>query len=108
MSSRTWSGRVSTLVRDKELASIVLRLMMALNDIGVANDGLRQWTETTDPRMVVRQAGGRLYYGRMLMSRLFEALDIVEDLGKSVIQGHEVEGKRFSFPPMAMPKRPTP
>lgn len=28
----------------------------------------------------------------------------VEDLGKSMIEGHEVEGKRFTLPPFAPPK----
>ena len=30
----------------------------------------------------------------------------VEDLGKTVLQGHEVEGKRFVIPPLAPPKPP--
>ena len=30
----------------------------------------------------------------------------VEDLGKSMIEGHEVEGKRFTLPPFAPPPKP--
>jgi hypothetical protein len=30
----------------------------------------------------------------------------VEDLGKSMIEGHEVEGKRFTLPPFSPPKMP--
>ncbi len=30
----------------------------------------------------------------------------VEDLGKSMIEGHEVEGKRFTLPPFAPPQMP--
>jgi len=30
----------------------------------------------------------------------------VEDLGKSMIEGHEVEGKRFTLPPFTPPKMP--
>ncbi len=30
----------------------------------------------------------------------------VEDLGKSMIEGHEVEGKRFTLPAMAPPPKP--
>jgi hypothetical protein len=48
MSSRTWSVKTSKLVADKDAASIVLRLMMALNDIAVANEGLGDWTTTED------------------------------------------------------------
>jgi hypothetical protein len=31
----------------------------------------------------------------------------VEDLGKSLIEGHEVEGKRFTLPAMAPPAKPS-
>ncbi|HXJ85435.1 MAG TPA: hypothetical protein VMS18_01345 [Candidatus Binatia bacterium] len=30
----------------------------------------------------------------------------VEDLGKSMIEGHEVEGKRFTLPPFTLPPKP--
>jgi hypothetical protein len=30
----------------------------------------------------------------------------VEDLGKSMIEGHEVEGKRFTLPPFTPPEKP--
>lgn len=30
----------------------------------------------------------------------------VEDLGKSMIEGHEVEGKRFTLPPFSPPEKP--
>jgi hypothetical protein len=40
VSSRTWSVRTAKLVADKDIASVVLRLMMALNDLAVANEGL--------------------------------------------------------------------
>jgi len=30
----------------------------------------------------------------------------VEDLGKSMIEGHEVEGKRFTLPPFSPPSKP--
>jgi hypothetical protein len=73
VTSQTWTARTSLLVNDKELAQIVLRLMMAHNDVSVANDGLSEWINTTDPKKVARQSGGKLYYGRMLMSHLREA-----------------------------------
>jgi hypothetical protein len=37
--------RSASLVQDKEIASVVLRLMMAMNDIGVANDALQEWDQ---------------------------------------------------------------
>jgi hypothetical protein len=83
MSSRTWSVRTAKLIADKEVASVVVRLMMALNDIAMANEGLREWTDTQEPRKLARQNGGRLYYGRMLMAHVYEALKIIEDIQNS-------------------------
>jgi hypothetical protein len=40
MSSRTWSIGTARLLADKEAASVVLRLMIALNDLAMANEGL--------------------------------------------------------------------
>ena len=33
-----------------------------------------------EPRKLARQIGGRLYYGRMLMAHVYEALNIVKDI----------------------------
>src|SRR5262249_6882857 len=52
MSSRTWSAKTTVLTADKKLASVIVRLMMAMNDIALANEGLSEWTGTTDPRKV--------------------------------------------------------
>jgi hypothetical protein len=43
--------------------------MMVQNDIAIANEGLGEWTDTKVQKKLARQNGGRLYYGRMLMSR---------------------------------------
>jgi hypothetical protein len=80
MSSTTWSIRTAKLMADKEAASVVVRLMMALNDIAMANEGLGEWTVTQERRKLARQNGGRLYYGRMLMAHVYEALSIIEDI----------------------------
>jgi hypothetical protein len=82
VSSRTWSAKTAALVADKELASVIVRLMMAMNDIAMANEGLGEWTATADRRKVFRQNGGRLYYGRMLMAHVYEALSIIKDIQK--------------------------
>jgi len=58
----------------------MIRLMMAQNDIAVANEGLREWTFTAEKRKITRQNGGRLYYGRMLMSHVIEALKVIKEI----------------------------
>jgi hypothetical protein len=42
MSSRTWSAKTAVVTADKELASVIVRLMMAMNDIALANEGLSE------------------------------------------------------------------
>jgi hypothetical protein len=83
VSSRTSSFRTAKLIAHKEVGSVVVRLMMALNDIAMANEGLGEWTVTQDRRKLARQNGGRLYYGRMLMAHVYEALKIVKDIQKN-------------------------
>jgi hypothetical protein len=83
MSSRTWSIGTARLLADKEAASVVLRLMIALNDLAMANEGLGEWIATQERRKLARQNGGRLYYGRMLMAHVYEALSIIEDIQDS-------------------------
>ncbi len=48
VSSRTFMGRSANLLADKGLASVVVRLMMAMNDLGVANSALAEWDQTKD------------------------------------------------------------
>jgi len=80
MASRTWNARTSALAANETLASVIVRLMIAQNDIAIANEGLREWTYTTEQKKLARQTGGRLYYGRMLMSHIYEALKIIQDI----------------------------
>jgi hypothetical protein len=80
MSSATWIVKTAKLIADRDVASVLIRLMMALNDIAMANEGLRDWTFTTEHRKLSRQNGGRLYYGRMLMAHIYEALKIIEEI----------------------------
>jgi hypothetical protein len=44
---------------DKELASVIIRLMMAVNDIVMASDGLGEWT--SHPKRTDRQQSAKLY-----------------------------------------------
>jgi len=80
VSSREFMGRSASLLADKELASVVVRLMMAMNDLGVANSALAEWEQTEDRKKDVRRNGGKLYYGRMMMAHVYEALHIIEEI----------------------------
>lgn len=70
------------LARDPALASIVVRLMMSVNDIGVANAALNEWFHTEEKRKAARRDGGKLYFGRMQMGHIYEALLIIDEISK--------------------------
>jgi hypothetical protein len=80
MGSTTRMVRSARLAADPEIALTVLRLMMAMNDIGVANDGLQEWDATENPKKKNRKDGGKLYFGRMQMAHVHEALLIVKEI----------------------------
>lgn len=57
---------------------IVIKLMMACNDMQLANEALSEWKEDQPPHRKYRQSGAAMYFIRLQMSHLFEALKIVE------------------------------
>ena len=83
MSSNTRMARTAKLLDDKQLASVLVRLMMAVNDISVAYDAYEHWERTTGHKKVARREGGKLYYGRMMHSHVYEALQIIDEIEKS-------------------------
>jgi hypothetical protein len=78
--SRTKIIRSETLAANEVLASVVLRLMTAVNDFGIANAAMREWDETTDRRKLARHKGGRMYFMRMQLGHVFEALIAVKEI----------------------------
>ena len=82
MSSRTWSVRSAKLLEDEKLGSVVLRLMMAMNDLGITNSSMAEWEKTDDPKKKARWRGGVLYFGRVQSAHLFEALSIIDEIKK--------------------------
>jgi hypothetical protein len=80
ISSRTFSVRSEKLLRDEKLGAVILRLMMAVNDIGITSRSLYEWQHTTDRKKKARWRGGVLYFGRVQSAHLFEALSIVKEI----------------------------
>lgn len=81
--STTWIVRSDKLLRDKELASVILQLMMAVNDGSLANNALSEWDQTEDRLKKSRFHGGRMYFARMQLGHVFEAFDMVSEISKS-------------------------
>src|SRR5258708_292823 len=65
------------------MASIILRLMMAVNDGALANNALLEWDETTERLKKNRHQGGKMYFARMQLGHIFESLDMIEEIAKS-------------------------
>jgi hypothetical protein len=81
MSSRTFMVRSAKLLLDEKLASVVMRLMIAMNDLGMTNSSMAEWQATDDPKKRARWRGGLLYFGRVQSAHLFEALSIIQEIG---------------------------
>jgi hypothetical protein len=68
------------LLRDEKLASVMLRLMIAINDLGITNTHMVEWQNAEDRKKKARWRGGLLYFGRVQSAHLFEALSIVREI----------------------------
>ena len=59
---------------------LVIKLMMACNDMQLANEALSHWKEDQPRNKQYRQAGARMYFIRLQMAHLHEALKIAEEI----------------------------
>jgi hypothetical protein len=63
-----------------ELGVVLGRLMLAVNDIGIANDALGSWMKDQEGIRKDRQRGAKMYFVRMLISHVFEALSVISKI----------------------------
>jgi hypothetical protein len=80
MSSKTRLTNFEKLAAKGELGIVLGRLMLALNDIGVANDALGTWIGVQTGIRKDRQAGAKMYFVRMLISHVFEGLAVISKI----------------------------
>jgi hypothetical protein len=81
MSSKTKYTTFKKLSDKDELGVVLGRLMMAVNDIGICNDGLGAWMgEQEGVIRKERQQGARMYFVRILISHTFEALQVLNKI----------------------------
>lgn len=92
MSSNTRLVRSDRLLHDREIASALLRLMMAVNDGALANNALVEWDQTTDRRKKGRFNGGRMYFVRVQLGHVFEALNVIDEIKASSVLRDLIEG----------------
>ena len=55
-------------IADSGIASVLARLMMIVNDIGIVNELSTVWSKSEDKRWKARRGGGRVLLSRVLMS----------------------------------------
>jgi hypothetical protein len=80
MGSLTRMTNFEKLSDKGELGIILGRLMMATNDIGIANEALGQWMGELTGQRKTRQEGAQMYFVRILISHVFEALTIINKI----------------------------
>lgn len=78
--SRTRYVKTSEIASQPELASVLLRLMFAVNDLSLANSAIEDWEASTEQKRQGRKRGAQSYFVRVLMSHLYEALTIIKEI----------------------------
>jgi hypothetical protein len=76
--SSTWYVKASTVASRSEIASIMVRLMMSINDLSLINNSIIEWSESTDRKKLKRKTNGTLYYVRILMGHVYEVLKMIK------------------------------
>ncbi len=70
-------------IADSGIASVLARLMMIVNDMAIVNESLRVWSTSKDKRWESRKGGGRALFGRVQMSYVYEALEVIKEIRDS-------------------------
>jgi hypothetical protein len=83
MSSRIKHFKSSNPALAGDLSSVLIRLMLAINDISLAADANDFWAETSEQRRVHRKGRARMYFIRLIMSHVYEALKIIDEIKES-------------------------
>jgi hypothetical protein len=65
--------------------------MMIVNDMAIVNESLRVWSTSKDKRWESRKGGGRALFGRVQMSYVHEALEVIKEIRDSAALTAEVE-----------------
>jgi hypothetical protein len=113
MASKTRLTTFKKLSDKGELGVVLGRLMVALNDVGIANEGLGSWMKEQEGIRKDRQPGAKMYYIRMLISHIYEALTVINkinntpELRKIVDQSYPDTRSQFEKCAAVMERRAT-
>jgi len=73
-------ARLDALASKGDLGSVLVRLMAVINDMSLAADAQRRWAEDPKTERAHRQRGAKIYFMRLQISHIFEALTIIEEI----------------------------
>jgi hypothetical protein len=73
-------ARLDAIASKGELGSVLIRLMMVINDMSLAADALRRWTEDSRSEREHRARGAKIYFIHLQISHIYEAMKIVEEI----------------------------
>jgi hypothetical protein len=76
-------ARLDAIASKGKLGSVLVRLMMVINDMSLAMDAQRRWTEDAGKERAHRERGAKIYFVRLQISHIFEAMKIVEEIRDS-------------------------
>lgn len=71
-----------TLEGRGESAATVIKLMMACNDLQLANEALSEWKREQRTSRKARQVGAGMYFVRLQLAHLFEGLKVIDQIKK--------------------------
>lgn len=72
-------AQLDAIASKGELGSVLIRLMMVINDMSLAMDAQRRWTEEAKAERQHRERGAKIYFIRLQVSHIYEAMKIVEE-----------------------------
>lgn len=73
-------ARLDAIASKGALGSVLIRLMMVINDMSLAMDAFRRWSEDEREH---RARGAKIYFIRLQISHIFEAMKMIEEIRDS-------------------------
>ncbi len=83
MASRSWVISTESVASKPELSSVMIRLMLLVNDVSLAADANDSWASTEEQKRVSRKSTARMYFIRVLLAHVHEGLKIVGEIQAS-------------------------
>jgi hypothetical protein len=84
--STTRLTTINKIAAKGELGEVLIQLMMVCNDLTLCNHALDAWKREGDRKLQCRKTGAQMYFVRLQIAHMFEAMEIV----KRIRESHEL------------------